>query len=100
MLIAVGEIFANIAGYAYKNGGMAVIESKVDDVLYKLVFRDNGKKFNPLTYGDPDVTQSAEERSIGGLGIYMVKQMADFLEYDYIDGYNILTIGVKVSTSE
>lgn len=100
MLIAVGEIFANIAGYAYKNGGMAVIESKVDDVFYKLVFRDNGKKFNPLIYGDPDVTQSAEERSIGGLGIYMVKQMADFLEYEYIDGYNILTIGVKISASE
>lgn len=99
MLIAVGEIFANIAGYAYKNEGMATIESKVDDVLYKLVFKDSGKKFNPLTYGDPDVTQSAEERSIGGLGIYMVKQMADFLAYEYIDGYNILTIGVKISDS-
>lgn len=97
MLIAVGEIFANIASYAYEKGGMAMIESVADDKYYKLIFRDRGKKFNPITYLDPDLTQSVEERNVGGLGIFMVKQMTDICEYEYTDGCNILTLGIKLS---
>ncbi len=97
MLIAVGEAFSNIASYAYEKGGMATIESVTDDKYYKLIFKDRGKKFNPLTYMDPDLTQSAEERNVGGLGIFMVKQMTDICEYEYTDGCNILTLGIKLS---
>ena len=97
MLISVGEAFSNIASYAYENGGMATIESVTDDKYYKLIFKDRGKKFNPLTYTDPDLTQSAEERNVGGLGIFMVKQMTDICEYEYTDGCNILTLGIKLS---
>ncbi len=98
MLIAVGEAFANIASYAYERGGMVMIESKTDDKYYMLVFKDRGKRFNPLTHGDPDITQSAEERNIGGLGIYMIKQMTDDCKYEYSEGCNILTLCVKLST--
>lgn len=53
---------------------------------------DNGKPYNPLEKEDPDVTLSAEERGIGGLGIFMVKKSMDSLDYEYQDGKNILTI--------
>mgnify|MGYP002852131909 CR=1 FL=1 len=97
MLVAVGEAFSNVANYAYEGEGIVTIESTIDDVYYKLIFKDSGKKFNPLTYGDPDITKSAEERNVGGLGIYMIKKMTDLCEYQYIDGYNILTIGVRLT---
>ena len=97
MLIAVGEAFANIASYAYDKGGNATIESKVDETYYKLIFKDRGKKFNPLTYGDPDITQSIDERNVGGLGIYMMKQMTDLCQYKYEEGCNILTLGIKIA---
>ena len=54
--------------------------------------RDKGVPDNPLQRADPDITLSAEERQIGGLGIYMVKQSMAKVEYRYEDGYNILTI--------
>ena len=97
MLVAVGEAFANIASYAYDDEGSVSIESTVDETYYKLIFRDSGKKFNPLTYGDPDITKTAEERNVGGLGIYMIKKMTDFCDYRYSEGYNILTIGVRLT---
>ena len=100
MLVAVGEAFANIASYAYEGEGMATIDSTVDDKYYRLIFKDRGQKFNPLTYGDPDLTKSAEERNVGGLGIYMIRQMTDFCEYEYKDGCNILILGVKLSSEE
>ena len=62
----------------------------------KLIFRDNGKPYNPLNAEEPDVTASAEERSIGGLGIFMVRKMMDNVEYMYKDGQNILTLTVNV----
>ena len=55
-------------------------------------FLDNGKPFNPLEKEDADITLSAEERDIGGLGILMVKKSMDAVDYEYVDGKNILTI--------
>ena len=97
MMVAVGEAFANVASYAYESGGMVMIESRVDDQYYKWTFKDRGKKFNPLTYGEPDITQPIEERNVGGLGIYMIKHMTDFSKYEYIDGCNIFSFGVKIN---
>ena len=53
--------------------------------------------FNPLDREDPDITLSAEEREIGGLGIFLCKQMMDSLNYRYEDGNNILTMTKKIS---
>ena len=58
----------------------------------QVVFRDKGIPYNPLEKEDPDISLSAGEREIGGLGIYMVKQYMDKVEYRYEEGYNILTI--------
>ena len=102
MLIAVEEIFVNIAHYAYGGkSGEAIInlDIKQDPKCCRVEFRDRGIPYNPLEKADPDITLSAEEREIGGLGIYMVKQSMDKVEYRYEDGCNILTIEKSIDDS-
>ncbi len=93
--IAVEEIFVNIAHYAYvPDVGAATIRAEVteDPLSVSLTFVDNGMPYDPLAKEDPDITLSADERSIGGLGIFMVKKSMDDMTYEYKDGQNILTI--------
>ena len=90
--IAVEEIFVNIAHYAYNPAvGKATIRIEVTDGTVSLTFIDNGIPYDPLAKEDPDITLSAEERQIGGLGIFMVKKSMDDVKYEYKDGSNILT---------
>ena len=90
--IVVEEIFVNIAHYAYNpETGGAVIRLAIGDEI-KIEFEDSGKPYNPLENVDPDITAGAEEREIGGLGIFMVKKIMDAVEYEYKDRKNILTI--------
>lgn len=98
--VAVEEIFVNIASYAYTDGtGTANIriEHSEDNSTVYITFRDQGIPYNPLDREDPDVTLSAEERGIGGLGIYMVKKSMDDVIYRYENGYNTLTLVKKLS---
>ncbi|MCR5347536.1 MAG: SpoIIE family protein phosphatase [Fretibacterium sp.] len=97
--VAVEEIFVNITSYAYTpKGGMVMINVELLDgtpqdgqgKMISLTFTDGGVPYNPLSKPDPDVTLSAGERPIGGLGIYMVKRSMDNLFYEYKDGKNIL----------
>lgn len=93
--IAVEEIFVNIAHYAYpeKDGeAYILLEITEEPISVRITFIDNGKPYDPLAREDPDVTLSAEERQIGGLGIYMVKKSMDAVNYEYKNGQNILTI--------
>lgn len=91
--IAVEELFVNIASYAYSdNNGKATIQIEENKDNVCISFIDSGKPYNPLKKEDPDITLSAEDRQIGGLGIYMVKKSMDNVEYEYIDGKNILRI--------
>ena len=93
--VAVEEIFVNIAHYAYpEHNGQATVRCCVggDPLQVTIQFLDNGKPFNPLKKPDADITLSAEERAIGGLGILMVKKSMDAVDYAYEDGKNILTI--------
>ncbi len=95
ILIAVEEIYVNIAHYAYggKLGEVRVrAEADRDTDIYRVEFRDRGIPYNPLEKEDPDIMLSADEREIGGLGIYMVKQSMDRVSYRYEDGCNILSI--------
>lgn len=97
--IAVEELFVNIAHYAYApDTGMVVVcvEKDAEKKKISITFRDKGKPYNPLEKSDPDITLSAEERSIGGLGIFMVKKSMDDMRYEYKDGQNILTITKKL----
>ena len=93
--IAVEELFVNIAHYAYTpNVGEATIRTETQEAPRALAvtFIDSGIPYNPLAKDDPDVTLSAEERKIGGLGIFMVKKSMDAMEYEYKNGQNVLTI--------
>ena len=99
LFIAVEELFVNIASYAYYPAeGDAEIDIDTDNennIVY-ITFIDSGKPYNPLEREDPDVTLSAKERKIGGLGIYMVKKSMDDMSYEYKNGCNILKIGKKM----
>lgn len=93
--VAVEELFSNIANYAYNPGiGSATMRVEVaeDPLAVVITFIDNGVPYDPLAKADPDITLSAEEREIGGLGIYMVKKTMDDVSYEYKDGQNILRI--------
>lgn len=96
--IAIEELFVNIARYAYRPyvGEVTIgIDMEEDPLKVRIRFIDGGKPYDPLKREDPDVTLSAEERKIGGLGIYMVKQSMDEIYYEYRGGKNILTITKK-----
>ena len=97
--VAVEELFVNIASYAYQLGvGFATVrlETEQEPLTVVITFIDRGVPYDPLAKADPDVTLSAEEREIGGLGIYMVKKSMDGIAYQYQDGQNILTIRKKL----
>ena len=93
--VAVEEIFVNIASYAYApDKGRATVRVEVcrDPITVTITFVDHGVPYDPLAKEDPDVTLPAQERDVGGLGIFMVKKSMDEIHYEYKDGRNILTI--------
>ncbi len=93
--IAIDELFSNIAFYAYNPEiGSATVRVEVteDPLAVVITFIDKGVPYDPLAKADPDITLSAEERDIGGLGIYMVKKTMDDVTYEYKEGQNILRI--------
>ena len=93
--IAIDELFGNIAQYAYNPEiGQATVRVEVieEPLSVVITFIDNGVPYDPLAKADPDTTLSADEREIGGLGIYMVKKSMDEITYEYNDGQNILKI--------
>ena len=97
--IAVEEIFVNIAHYAYapKTGMASVrLELSSEPASAVITFLDRGVPFDPLAKPDPDVTLSAEDREIGGLGIFMTKKTMDDVRYEYRDGQNILKLEKKL----
>ena len=93
--IAIDELFGNIAHYAYNpEVGDATVRVEVIEspLAVVITFIDKGVPYDPLAKADPDTTLSAEERAIGGLGIFMVKKTMDEITYEYKDGQNILAI--------
>ena len=95
LTIAIEEVFVNVAHYAYGDGeGSVTLGIGFDKDNRTLTFRmtDSGVPFDPLKKPDPDITLSAEEREIGGLGIFITKKTMDSLSYAYENGENILTM--------
>lgn len=93
--VATEEIFVNIAHYAYTplTGSTTVrVEFSENPKSVSITFTDRGVPYDPLTHRDPDVLLSAEQREIGGLGIFMTKKIMDDITYEYRDGQNILTL--------
>ena len=97
--VAIEEVFVNVAHYAYPDGeGDMTLGIGLDEANRVLTFRmtDNGIPFDPLKKPDPDITLSAEDREIGGLGIFITKKTMDSIQYAYENGQNILTMVKKI----
>ena len=97
--VAIEEVFVNVAHYAYGDGeGDMMLGIGFDEESRNITFRmsDKGTPFDPLKKPDPDITLSAEEREIGGLGIFITKKTMDTVSYAYENGENILTMIKKI----
>jgi len=97
IILAVEEIFVNIASYAYQSpGGRATVSIAAGEEAV-IRFEDTGKPYNPLDHPDPDVTKPLMERDIGGLGIFLVKTIMDKVDYMRIDNKNVLVMTKKLA---
>ena len=97
--VAMEEVFVNVANYAYGDGeGDVSLAIGFDEETREVTFRmtDKGTPFDPLQNPDPDITLSAEDREIGGLGIFITKKTMDSITYSYENGKNILTMVKKI----
>lgn len=100
--IAVEEVFINIVSYAYKPGrGDTTLRLDVsqDPAEVTITFIDHGVPFDPLAKEDPDINLPAKQRKVGGLGIFVVKNLMDDVFYEYRNGQNILTMKKKTAAS-
>ena len=93
--IVFDEIYANIVNYS--KATLANISYSIEGGKLRISFVDNGIPYNPLEAAEPDTTLSADERQIGGLGIFMVKKMTQSMDYEYADGKNVLTLVIALS---
>lgn len=95
--LVVEEFFMNVADHGYKSavGDIEITVDIKDDVAW-LIIKDRGVPFNPLTKEEPDISLSADDRKVGGLGIFIAKRMMDEIVYDYANGQNILTIKKRI----
>jgi anti-sigma regulatory factor (Ser/Thr protein kinase) len=97
--VAIEEVFVNVAHYAYPNGeGDMSLQIGFEEKSRTITFRmtDKGIPFDPLQKPDPDITLSAEDREIGGLGIFIAKKTMDSISYAYENDQNILTMIKKI----
>ena len=94
--VAMDELFANIARYAYPDGeGDATVRFELDPATRtaQITLIDHGIPFNPLEVREPDTTSPGEKRPIGGLGIFLVRKTMDDMAYEYRDGFVTVTLG-------
>ena len=99
--LSIEEAVDNVVQYAYEGGiGWLEAGTSLDDksLVLTIELRDAGVPFNPLEKDDPDITLSAKERPVGGLGIYLCKQMMDSISYRYEDGNNVLVMTKRVES--
>ena len=98
MNLAIEEAVVNVMNYAYPRGkkGDVTIEALSNDVRLKFVIIDSGTPFDPTVHADVDTTLSAQERPIGGLGIHLVRQMMDSINYERVNNLNVLTLRKKL----
>ena len=102
MKLAIEEAVVNVMNYAYPPGqrGDVTIEAASNDTRLKFTIIDSGKPFDPTVQADVDTTLPASERRIGGLGIHLVRQIMDSINYERVDSLNILTLRKNVKKEE
>lgn len=88
--VVADELFSNIVYYSGAQTAEILFQNEADRVT--LVFEDDGKPYNPMEAEEPDITAGVEDRKIGGLGLFMVKKMAESVGYEYVSGRNRMTV--------
>lgn len=88
--VVTDEIFSNIVYYSGAKNAEILCRNDTDRIT--LVFVDDGIQYNPMEAEEPDITAGAEDRAIGGLGLFMVRKMAEQVRYEYADQKNRLTV--------
>ena len=98
--VAVEEAVVNVMKYAYAAGqrGDVTIEAASNDVRLKFTIIDSGKPFDPTVQAAVDTTLSAKDRGIGGLGIHIMRQNMDSINYERVDNLNVLTLRKKITS--
>ena len=98
LTLAVEEAAVNVMNYAYELGtvGTVDLDAEADNGELKIIISDSGVAFDPTQKAEADITLTAEERPIGGLGIFLVRQIMDDVSYRRQDGRNILTLTKKL----
>ena len=98
MNLAIEEAVVNVINYAYPAGthGVINIKAQANDERLKFTIIDSGTPFDPTLKEDTDITLSADQRPIGGLGIHLVRQLMDTINYEYTDGQNVLSLRKKL----
>ena len=96
--LAIEEAVVNVMKYAYtdSSNNEVQIDASINQEWLKFIITDSGEPFDPTTSDDVDTSLSAEERNIGGLGIHLMRRMMDSINYERIDGHNVLTLGKKI----
>lgn len=92
------EAVANVINYAYpKEEHQSIyLSAKLQDSSIVFVLTDTGKEFDPTMAPEADITLSAEDRPIGGLGIFLIRQIMNQVKYERIEGKNVLTLEKKL----
>ena len=101
MNVAIEEAVVNVMNYAYPPGlfGDVAIEAALNDVRLKFTIIDSGKPFDPTVQAEVDTTLPVKDRRIGGLGIHLVRQIMDSINYERIDNLNVLTLRKKLKAN-
>lgn len=97
--LAIEEAVVNVMNYAYPAGekGDVDIEAMINDEYLVFVISDSGTPFDPTAKAEVDTTLSVEERGIGGLGIHLIRQIMDTINYERVEGKNVLTLRKKLT---
>ena len=98
LTLVLEEAVVNVINYAYpkEDHESIYLSAKMQDGSIIFVLSDSGKEFDPTMAPDADVTLSAEDRQIGGLGIFLIRQIMNEVRYERIDGKNVLTLEKKL----
>lgn len=97
--LAIEEAVVNVMNYAYPTGTKCSvdIDAQVNNGGLDIVISDSGTPFDPTQKGEVDTTLSAEERSVGGLGIHLIRQIMDTINYKRVNNKNVLTLHKKLT---
>jgi len=97
--LALEEAVVNVMNYAYPAGTIGYVDIDIDtgEQQMCIIISDSGIPFDPTTQKEVDITLSAEQRSIGGLGIHLIRQLMDGVSYERKDGRNILTLKKRIN---